>query len=693
MLACLAGGSWQQVHGQTVDALQLLNANTDAVIRPLVEGAVIDLAVDGNALAIRGDASGVGSVRFVLSGTESLNRIESTAPYAVHGDVAGNFNVWTPALGAYTLTSTPYSGAGATGTAGTAVVINFSVINTSTPPPPASGGAFVEIGGLVVMEAESQPIVGNWDMNTTVPGYTGDAYIEWKTDDPFTGAIAAGTDIITYEVLITNPGRYRLQIRSAAPERNEHNDVWIRFPDNGALREKAGVYTALGTGYIKCYQNVDNDSWTWRTTTVDGNPHEIYTDFPAAGVYRFQFSGRSTRFKIDRIVLYDATNSTFNATNLSRPESPRNTITAENDSDSMLEDGSVITNVLANDTDPSGTLDTSSVAIITAPVNGTATVLADGQISYQPNANYFGTDSYVYQVCNTAGACAQATVNLAIASVNDAPVALANADSTGQDQPITTFVLDNDSDIDGVINPASVTIVTAPLNGTAVPNADGSITYTPNAGFFGVDGYSYSVCDNEAACATANVTIQVTEIAAPTCGIPTNLTATIVNPTTAILSWDAAENADGYQFQGRRIGSSWRNRSTAGTSLNFSVFNPGDNYEFRVRAFCFGSTVFSDFAGPQGFTMPLARLDQPQDSESNWSLTPNPAQSHVDLTGLPETASSATASDLSGRQVGQWLLQGDTRINISHLEPGMYLLQISDDQGRPAGVRTVVVQR
>jgi len=693
LFACSGLAPWQKAEAQTVDALQLINANTDAVIRPLLEGAVIDLAADGNNLAIRGDATGAGSLRFVLSGTESLNRIESSAPYAVHGDAAGDYNVWTPALGAYSLTTTPYSGAGASGSAGTAVIRNFSVVNTGTPPPPppASSGAFVEIGGLVVMEAESQPVVGNWDLNTSVAGYTGDYYIEWKTGDPFTGAIAAGTDIITYEVLITNPGRYRLQIRSAAPNRTEHNDVWVRFPDNGALREKGGVYTSLGTAYVKCYQNVDNDTWTWNSSTVDNNPHNIYTDFPAAGVYRFQFSGRSTKFKIDRIVLYDASNTTAFATSLSRPESPRNTITAENDTDNLLEDGSVITDVLANDSDPDGTLDPSSVIIITAPDHGNTNVLADGRIGYQPDANYFGADSYVYRVCNTSGACAQAAVSLTIASVNDAPTVLANSDSTGQDVAVTTFVLANDGDIDGTLVPSSVTIVTAPLNGTALASADGSITYTPNTGYFGVDGYLYSVCDNQGACAQAGVTVQISENATPICDAPINLTATLISPTSAVLSWDPVANADGYQFQGRRIGSTWRNRGTSSTSLNFNVFSPGDTYEFRVRAFCFGSTVTSDFGGPQSFTMPTTRLAHV--STTNWSLTPNPAQTYIDLTGIPSTVNTVSATDLSGRLVGQWNLQGDTRIGVSQLEPGMYLIQLSDDQGRSAGVRTMVVQR
>jgi hypothetical protein len=71
---------------------------------------------------------------FNLSGTQSVSSTESVAPYALFGDDNGNYNNWTPAVGSYTLTAIPFSGAGGTGTAGAATTINFNVVNT-----PASG--------------------------------------------------------------------------------------------------------------------------------------------------------------------------------------------------------------------------------------------------------------------------------------------------------------------------------------------------------------------------------------------------------------------------------------------------------------------------------------------------------------------------------------------------------------------------
>ena len=71
----------------------------------------------------------VGSVVFVLSGTQSRNQTETTPPYALFGDTGGNYDPWTPALGGYTLKGTPFSGSGGSGTAGTSLTITFSVTN------------------------------------------------------------------------------------------------------------------------------------------------------------------------------------------------------------------------------------------------------------------------------------------------------------------------------------------------------------------------------------------------------------------------------------------------------------------------------------------------------------------------------------------------------------------------------------
>ncbi|MEO1464567.1 MAG: Ig-like domain-containing protein, partial [Pseudomonadota bacterium] len=93
---------------------------------------------------------------------------------------------------------------------------------------------------------------------------------------------------------------------------------------------------------------------------------------------------------------------------------------------------------------------------------------------------------------------------------NIAPLALDDSASTDPGQAVTIDVLANDSDSDGALDPNTVTVVSAPTNGTFNVNADGSITYTPNTGFQGSETFTYTVADNlGASSAEADVTVSV----------------------------------------------------------------------------------------------------------------------------------------------------------------------------------------
>ncbi|WP_315513241.1 gliding motility-associated C-terminal domain-containing protein, partial [Capnocytophaga sputigena] len=67
----------------------------------------------------------------------------------------------------------------------------------------------------------------------------------------------------------------------------------------------------------------------------------------------------------------------------------------------------VVVNVLGNDT-PNGA---TTPNVVTNPANGTVVVNVDGSIEYRPNTNFEGTDTFVYELCNTDG-CASATVTI-----------------------------------------------------------------------------------------------------------------------------------------------------------------------------------------------------------------------------------------------------------------------------------------
>ena len=69
----------------------------------------------------------------------------------------------------------------------------------------------------------------------------------------------------------------------------------------------------------------------------------------------------------------------------------------------------VVVNVLGNDT-PNGA---TTPNVVTTPANGTVVVNLDGSIEYRPNTDFEGTDTFVYEICNTDG-CASATVTINI---------------------------------------------------------------------------------------------------------------------------------------------------------------------------------------------------------------------------------------------------------------------------------------
>ena len=92
--------------------------------------------------------------------------------------------------------------------------------------------------------------------------------------------------------------------------------------------------------------------------------------------------------------------------------------TATGDSDQTSEGQPVTTDVLANDTDPDGSLDPSTVQVEAAPSNGTTTVNTGGTITYAPDGGFSGTDSYTYTVADNDGATSNAaTVTITVSAL------------------------------------------------------------------------------------------------------------------------------------------------------------------------------------------------------------------------------------------------------------------------------------
>jgi hypothetical protein len=143
---------------QAVTTFTLVNADNEQDIQTLSSGATLNLAaLPTRNLNIRANTTPatVGSVVFNLSGTQTRNQTESGAPYALFGDNAGNYNPWIPAVGTYTLKATPFTSSGGTGTAGTALTVNFTVTDNATAAAP-TGRARVRVSSEVTSPDDLQ---------------------------------------------------------------------------------------------------------------------------------------------------------------------------------------------------------------------------------------------------------------------------------------------------------------------------------------------------------------------------------------------------------------------------------------------------------------------------------------------------------------------------------------------------------
>ncbi len=168
---------------------------------------------------------------------------------------------------------------------------------------------------------------------------------------------------------------------------------------------------------------------------------------------------------------------------------PQPTPRATGDSASVDEDGTVVIDVLANDT----LIDSATLTLTDGPANGVAAIEGDN-VSYSPDANYNGSDSLTYSVDGNNGSVLTAVVNITVVDVNDAPGASDDDITLVEDTPTTIPVAVNDTDIDGTIS--NIIIVTAPANGTVVVDGD-AVTYTPSLNYVGVDEFTYQAEDDD----------------------------------------------------------------------------------------------------------------------------------------------------------------------------------------------------
>lgn len=168
-------------------------------------------------------------------------------------------------------------------------------------------------------------------------------------------------------------------------------------------------------------------------------------------------------------------------------------------------ENTAVFDVLANDTPG---CDPDLVIIgITQPVNGTSAIVSGQLVSYLPNANFFGLDSFTYTIEDGNGL--QSTAIVTVSVVDDAaPFAVDDKFNVCVNSSDNIFdVLAND--IDCGQTPTIIT-VSDPAGGSAFIIGGGTqVSYTPDPGFNGTDNFTYTIEDSQGRQSTATVCVNV----------------------------------------------------------------------------------------------------------------------------------------------------------------------------------------
>ncbi|MCA9125425.1 MAG: tandem-95 repeat protein [Planctomycetales bacterium] len=165
------------------------------------------------------------------------------------------------------------------------------------------------------------------------------------------------------------------------------------------------------------------------------------------------------------------------------------------------------------------TQELSIVAVSASSAAGGTVALAGTTVTYTPPTDFNGTDTFTYTLSDGQGGTATGTVTVSVAAVNDAPTAVADTVRAFKDNPLNIPAADLlANDLKGPANESSQTLTivsvaaTANTNGTVVLNSDGSVTYTPTAGYTGPASFDYTIQDNgggtNSSTGTVNVTVE-----------------------------------------------------------------------------------------------------------------------------------------------------------------------------------------
>ncbi|WP_194523958.1 beta strand repeat-containing protein, partial [Salinicola rhizosphaerae] len=353
------------------------------------------------------------------------------------------------------------------------------------------------------------------------------------------------------------------------------NDAPVAVADT----QTTGENTVL-TGQVPAATDVDGNIASYALDTDVGQGNGSLA-FNADGSYTFDpgtdFDALAAGESRDVTFTYTATDS---AGASSSPVTVTITVTGTNDAPVAVADtqttgeNTALTGQVPAATDVDGTIASYSLHTDVGQGNGSLAFNADGSYTFDPGTDFDALAAgesrdvtFTYTATdNDGGVSSPQTVTITVTGTNDAPVAVADTQTTGENTTLTVNaangVLANDSDVDGGTLSVSAVNGTAASVGTAIAgsnggtftlNADGSYSFNPGtafdrlaAGQTDTTQVSYTLSDGQGGTATSTLTVTVTGTNdAPTVTAPLSTSATEDGAPVTLNLLSGASDVDG----------------------------------------------------------------------------------------------------------------------------------------------------
>ncbi|MBI5965682.1 MAG: tandem-95 repeat protein [Chloroflexi bacterium] len=309
---------------------------------------------------------------------------------------------------------------------------------------------------------------------------------------------AQGPDIVSFQVCVSDGLASDCETAQVTVTESNEAPVLGLIGDKSVNEGSELTFTATAT---------DSD-FPANTLTfhLDGAPAGASID-PVTGIFTWTpTEAQAPDINTFNVRVYDGALSDFEAISVTLVEVNIAPV-ADDQSVSTNENAALDVILTATDADlPANTL---TYAVVDSPAHGTLSGTG-ASLTYTPDANYNGADSFTYKVNDGTVDSNVATVTININPVNYAPVSSNDGYATDEDTALITAplsVLDNDTDADG--DPLTAVKVTDPAHGVLLFNTDGSFTYTPESNWHGADSFTYNANDElvDGNIATVNITV------------------------------------------------------------------------------------------------------------------------------------------------------------------------------------------